>query len=183
MKNTIAILLLVLSALVAFSQENMLTLSGGYTFANIEEADADGTGWRINGLFEFAPMNGKVAHGFSFGYISLSAEDNESQDVVKYDVGVWPVYYAPKYLFGNEKMKGFIKAAVGWQFSNIDRTGAVSEIETTDSGFTLGAGAGAMYLFNEKVFLSAEYEFLWLQNSYFRDGYLNTASLGLGLRF
>jgi hypothetical protein len=183
MKNTIAILFLVSSTLVAFSQENMLTLSGGYTFANIEEADADGTGWRINGLYEYIPGGGKVAHGISFGYVSLSAEGTFGQEKTQYDVGTWPIYYAPKYLIGDGKMKGFIKGAIGWQFSSIDSSRPLVGVETSDSGFTAGAGAGFMFSVSEKIFLNAEYEFLWLQNSYFRDGYLNTASLGLGLKF
>ena len=60
----------------AFSQENMVTLSGGYSFANIEDTDVKGTGYRINGLYELNPMEGKFAHGISFGYIGLKADED-----------------------------------------------------------------------------------------------------------
>jgi len=180
MKNSIAVLFLLTAALVAYSQENMVTLSGGYAFANIEEADADGTGWRINGLYEFNPSGSKFAHGFSIGYVSLSGEGALD---TQYDIGTWPVYYAPKFLLGEGKLKGFVKGALGWQFSNISRTGTALEADANDSGFTLGAGAGASYFINEKLFLTGEYEFLWLQNSYFKEGYLSTVSAGIGFKF
>jgi hypothetical protein len=37
---------LVLLSMKSFSQENMITLSGWYSFANIEDTDSKGTGWR-----------------------------------------------------------------------------------------------------------------------------------------
>ena len=55
MKKHIFITFLVLLSMKAFSQENMLTISGGYSFANIEDTDIKGTGFRINGLYEFNP--------------------------------------------------------------------------------------------------------------------------------
>ena len=75
MKKNILITFLILLSMKALSQENMVTLSGGYSFANIEDTDIKGTGWRINGLYELNPMGGKFAHGFSFGYIGLTASD------------------------------------------------------------------------------------------------------------
>jgi len=44
MKNHILILFLLLISLKALSQENMVTISGGYSFANIEDTDEKGTG-------------------------------------------------------------------------------------------------------------------------------------------
>ena len=115
--------------------------------------------------------------------MSLSGKGGIGVDKTQYDVGTWPIYYAPKYLIGDGKVKGFIKGAIGWQFSKVSNNNPLIIIDATDSGFTVGVGAGFTYSVSEKVFLNAEYEFLWLQNSFFRDGYLNTASLGLGLRF
>ena len=45
MKKNILIAFLVLLSISAISQENMTTLSGGYSFANIEDTDVKGTGW------------------------------------------------------------------------------------------------------------------------------------------
>lgn len=179
MKHILIFAALLFSAVFTYGQENRVTLSGGYAFANIEESDTDGTGWRINGLYEFNPGQGKFAHGLSVGYVSLSGDATGAS----YDVGTWPIYYAPKFMFGSEKFQGYLKGALGWQFSNIKRTGNFSELEDNDSGFTLGAGAGVLYNFNDKVFLDAGYEFLWLNNSFYKEGYLNTASLGIGFKF
>lgn len=179
MKNTIFTVALTLLAMASYGQENRLTISGGYAFSNIEEADANGTGWRIGLVYEFTPMGTRFAHGMSASYVRLSADASGAS----YDIGTWPVYYAPKFMFGSDKFQGFIKAALGWQFSKISRSGNFSELESNDSGIATGVGAGILYYFNDKAFLDAGYEFLWLDNSFFRDGYLNTASLGIGFKF
>ena len=83
MKKQIFILFLILVSFKAFSQENMVTISGGYSFANIEDTDIKGTGWRINGLYEFNPLGSKIAHGFSFGYISLIATEGVGSEKLK----------------------------------------------------------------------------------------------------
>jgi Outer membrane protein beta-barrel domain len=183
MKKSIAILVFAMLSTLAYSQENMITLSGGYVFANVENEDVNATGFRINGLFEYNQAGGKWAHGFSVGYMGLSAEIAESLQITTVDVNTWPLYYAPKYLFGGESFKGFIKGAIGWQFSNFERYGALSTISDSDTGFVGGGGVGAQYFFNEKIFLSAEYELLYMGNSFYNDGLVNTASLGIGIRF
>lgn len=183
MKKTITLLVFAMLTTLVYSQENLITLSGGYVFANVEDTDVNGTGFRINGLYEYNASGGKWAHGFSVGYVDFSAESIDALQTTQYDITSWPLYYAPKYLFGSESLKGFVKGAIGMQFSHIERTATLSTFSDNDLGFTGGGGVGAQYFFNEKVFLSAEYELLWMSNGFYRDGLLNTASLGLGIRF
>ena len=123
MKRNIFLAVLVLLSMKAISQENMVTLSGGYSFANIEDIDEKGTGWRINGLYEFNPWGGIFAHGVSFGYINLSATEGVGQQAIDISVNSFPIYYAPKVMFGNERFKGFVKGALGMQFASLKREG------------------------------------------------------------
>lgn len=183
MKNTILVLLLLTIATVSFSQENRISLSYGYPIANIEDVDENGTGWRLNLLYEFAPMEGKVSHGLSVGYVGFGADINDGSLSGSVDVNSWPIYYAPKYSFGSDKFKGFIKGALGWQFSKIEYTGTLLSAEDNDAGFAGGAGVGGMYFIKENLFLNLEYEFLWMSNSFYKDEALNTVSLGLGIQF
>lgn len=183
MKKIIIIFALSAIATLAVSQENAMTLSGGYAFANIQDANVNATGWRVNGLYEYNQTGSPWAQGFSVGYLSLSAQSTEGLQTTNLDVSSWPIYYAPKYLFGHEKLKGFVKGAIGWQFSKMKKSGAAVDFEANDTGFTAGGGVGAQYLFNEKIFLGAEYELLWMSNSFYNDGLLNTASLGIGIKF
>lgn len=183
MKKLLVLLILLVFATIGYAQENSITISGGYAFSNVEDVDVNATGWRINGLYEYNPAGGKWAHGFSIGYVSVSADVTQDIYSTKYEINSWPIYYAPKYLFGSEKVKGFVKAALGYQLSTLKRTGNLSNLEDNDGGFVGGGGAGISYLLSEKVFLSAEYELLWMSNSFYRDGLLNTASLGIGFKF
>jgi hypothetical protein len=181
MKKNVFIAFLILISYQAFSQENMVTLSGGYSFAKIDN-DFNGTGYRINGLFEFNPMSGKFAHGISFGYIHLISTDGTGSQTVTSTVNSFPVYYAPKVMFGGEKFKGFIKGALGMQFAGLKREALVN-LEDNDFGFYGGGGAGVMFLLTEKLFINAEYEIAWASNSWYNDGWINSAMGGIGFRF
>jgi len=183
MKRSILIIGIILFSTAAWAQENMFTLSGGYAFVNVEEVDTEATGWRINGLFEFNPQGGKVAHGISIGYIGTSGEYSVLSVPVEFEINSLPVYYAPKFMFGSQSMKGFIKGAIGTQISWFKRTGAATEIKDNDFGFYGGAGAGFMKTINEKVFINAEYEWAYLSNFYYKDGFMNTIMIGIGMKF
>jgi hypothetical protein len=178
MKRHILITCLILLSVKTFSQQNIVTLSGGYSFANIEDTEVKATGWRINGLYELNPMEGKIAHGFSIGYISLTATESS----VTSTINSVPIYYAPKVMFGEKKIKGFIKGAIGTQFASIKREGLVN-LSDNDFGFYGGGGVGIIISINENVFINGEYEIAWASNSYYRDGWISTAGGGIGFKF
>ncbi len=184
MKRTVLLLMLTVFSYVAWSQENAFTISGGYAFAALDEAETDLSGYRINGLYEFYPNAGKLAHGVSIGYIGISGNNDSDIYSVEYDMHSLPIYYAPKYLLGNGKVKGMLKGALGMHFSGYKATGGTGgEVKTNDAGFYGGLGAGFVINMSEKMFLVAEYEWAWMSNSYYRDGFMNSASLGLGFKF
>ena len=180
-KYTLFIFLTMLSV-KALSQENMVTVSGGYSFANIEDTDAKGTGWRINGLYEFNPGGSILAHGLSIGYINISASEGVGQLSVTSTINSVPIYYAPKVMFGKEKIKAFVKGALGTQYANLKREGYIS-ISDNDFGFYGGGGAGILFFLKENIFINAEYEIAWASNSCYKDGWINTAMGGIGFKF
>ena len=179
MKGITSCIVLVALSLVSYAQENKLTLSGGYVFGSLEESDVNSSGWRVNGLFELLPIGEKVTHGFGIGYIGTTAESN----FVSYTINSLPIYYAPKFTFGEKSLKGYIRGDFGWQFSRINREGtAVTDLDK-DNGFYLGIGAGAVKDVNEKISINLEYNFNYLYNSFYRDGFLNSITLGVGYSF
>lgn len=182
MKKHIIVLFLILLSLKAYSQENIVTISGGYSFANIEDSDTKATGWRINGLYELNPMGGRFAHGFSFGYISLSASEVVLQQTVDYKINSFPIYYAPKFMFGNDRIKAFVKGALGMQIANFKSEGLLS-VSDTDYGFYGGGGGGIMIFLKENIFINGEYEIAWASNSWYKDGWISTVSGGIGFKF
>jgi hypothetical protein len=182
MKKNIFIVLLILLSMKALSQENVVTLSGGYSFATIEDTDIKGTGFRINGLYEFNPNGGKFAHGVSFGYIGLSASEGVGSQTIDYTINSFPLYYAPKVMFGSEKIKAFIKGALGMQYAGLKKEGLIS-LSDNDFGFYGGGGAGIMIFIKENIFINGEYEIAWASNNWYKDGWMNTAMGGIGFKF
>ena len=161
---------------LANSQENGILFSGGYSFASID--GLHGSGWRINGQYEFTRGGGRLSHGLSLGLIHLSANEKSLTSTVN----SWPLYYAPKYTITRDKLKFYLRGAIGLQVAGIKREGIVS-LDDTDYGFYGGGSAGIMILLGEKIYLNADYEIAWASNSWYNDGLINTASAGLEFRF
>jgi hypothetical protein len=180
--------LLVIAVLIIASdfisaQENAFTLSGGYVFTNLEEVDENANGFRINGLYEFNPGMGKFSHGITVAYLRTGVTSTVASQTTDYTLSNLPIYYAPKFIFGNESFKGFLKGALGTHSSWYKRTGTLGEFDSQDWGFYGGASLGAMKSFSEKVFINLEYEWAYLSNSYYRDGFVNSIMGGIGFRF
>ncbi len=183
MKRFLLIISIISISYSAWSQENMFSVTGGYVFTNMEEVDENATGWRINGVIEFNPSQGNIAHGFTVGYMQTQASYKDGLQMTDFKYSHLPIYYAPKFLFGKNSFKGFIKGAIGAHFSWYDRTGALGTLESSDAGFYGGASLGLMKTFGEKLFISAEYEWAYLSNASYRDGFVNSAMGGIGFRF
>jgi hypothetical protein len=185
-RSLLILIVVICASLTAWSQpKDVLTLSGGYTFANVEDYDTSATGWRINLLYELNPKGAPLAHGASIGFMSLKATGpavGTGGQKAEYTVSTLPIYYAPKYMFGSENFKAFLKGAVGMQLSWLSRTGGLGELSTNDFGFYGGAGAGVMLMLSEDMFINAEYEWAYLSNSYYKDGFMNSIMGGIGFR-
>jgi hypothetical protein len=178
MKKSIFLCLMILFSISAMSQQNMVTLSGGYASANISDSSIKGTGWTINGNYEI-PMDGKFSHGFSFGYINLKA----TEDNTNYTIGSVPFYYTPKVTLGQDKLKFFLKGALGMQFASIERAGTTTIFNDHDFGFYGGGGTGLMLYVKENIFIDAEYEIAWASNSFYKSGWISTIRGGIGFKF
>jgi len=183
MKQNLLIFALMCLCTVAMAQENSFSLNVGYVFANLEDVDTEATGWRIQGLYEFNPGSSSFSHGFAVGYTGTTADFTSGTSNSKYDINSFPIYYAPKFSVGKGNLKGFVKGALGTHITNFKRTGTLTELTSTDMGFYGGVGAGGSLNLGEKLFISAEYEWAYMSNSYYRDGFINSAMAGIGFRF
>jgi len=85
-------------------------------------------------------------------------------------------------MFGKERIKLFVKGALGVQFAALKREGAIS-ISDNDFGFYGGGGAGILIFLKENIFINGEYEIAWASNSWYKDGWINTAGGGIGFKF
>lgn len=183
MKKTILVFAIILSSFSLYAQENLLNVSYGWEFVNVDDFEDQATGWRINAEFDFRANEGKFAHGMAGGYATMSvSEERGTQGEETGTFSTVPIYYAPKYIIGKGKTNLFIKGALGMQYSTLKRE-LVAEIKDNDFGFYGGGGAGLMVGLGEKMFINAEYEIAWVSNSWYEDGWLNSAMLGIGFKF
>lgn len=185
--------LFIVSSIYVRSQENRVSISGGYCSTTIKERDTKATGWKITGLYEYNKSESKLLHGLGIGYISVTGSSvytqslGPQQDIeikTDYEVTSLPIYYAPKLLIGNsENLKFFINLMAGIHFSEFLAETTDNAAKASDSGFYGGAGAGFMYNLKDKWFLNGGYEFSYLSNAYYSDGIMHSFNLGFGIKF
>jgi hypothetical protein len=162
-----------------YAQINRVQFGGGYVIANIDDTDASGSGWRINGNYEYQPEGGLIAYGFTVSYVSVMASSNGTD----YTVNTIPMYFSPRFFFSDGKLKPYLKGVLGFQFSDLKREGTLATLNANDSGLNFGAGAGVQYDTGGKLFLTFDYEFMYVANGFYRDNLLNSFNLGLGFNF
>lgn len=179
MKKIISFLVFAFLSTTVFAQLSRVQFSGGWVTANIEDAAENGSGWRITGNYEYQPAGGWIAYGASVSYISIVANKNGN----KYTVNTVPISFTPRLYFWEANFKPYLKGVLGFQFSDIKREGVLATWTGNDSGLNFGAGAGVNYDTGGSLFLAAEYELQYMTNSFYRDGLVNSVSLGIGLRF
>ena len=175
MKTIIPLSIILLLHLQAFSQAN-LTFTGGYTFGAVEGGAPKLAGYKISGSYEKVLVNPHWAMGGSFSYMAVS----ESEGSISTRFRALPLLFMPKFLIGNGKLKGYIKGLAGLQRSRFKFDVAASTGQDWDFGLVFGGGAGANYTINEKVFLNLDYDFLWINNTAYKEISANSISLGVG---
>lgn len=184
MRNYLLILFLSLALSDIYAQQNLLSLDGGYVLTTIKDRSDNASGYRFSLVYEIEPVVGNVLHGFSAGFMNVQTDVIEysgGQPLdYNYSITTWPFYYAPKFLIGKGSLQGFIKGAFGMQFSTLKLTSPTDVYTSTDAGLFAGLGAGAMKRFKGKMIVSLEYEWGYLSNSYYNDGFTHSFMLGVG---
>jgi len=178
-RNFVPAVLLVLSATVSSAQESRATFSAGYAFSNVQETDVSANGWRINATYEVLILDSKFSHGFAVGYIGTMA----SASPLEYKIWSLPFYYSPRYTFGEKALKGYVKGIFGWHFSTINREGTVVRPVDRDNGLYTGLGVGGLKEINDKIAINLDYEWAFMYNSFYRNGFMNSIQLGIAYSF
>lgn len=159
----------------------MVSLSYGYVMTDYEDADNTAEGWRFTGTYEKNHKGTPLVHGLTIGYMETSAERTGVQSV-DYKAKTVPIYYAPKIILGKKAIKVFAKGALGCHFTDYSRSGFGGDVSLDEFGFYGGVGLGAMIVLKEKFFINAEYEWAYMSNTYFQDGAVQSAMIGIGLQ-
>lgn len=176
MKHTVRIFLLLLLFVSSYGQENLGLLQGGYS---IGHGSIQPAGFKINASWEFQPTGDNWTMGGSLGYMRLSGTESGSD----FGLTTVPICFVGRMMFGGDSFKFFIRGQGGTHISTISYSGALLSKNDTQWGMALGLSGGLMFFPGEKTFLSAEYEGLWLSNSFANTGTIGTAALGVGFRF
>ncbi len=187
MKKHILLSALIFIGTTALSQE-ALTLSGGvataravdYSTSYNIDYDTEAVGFRITGTYEVGPLvPKKLLHGFSLGYILTNSTVNLPNLKGDIKIRTLPMYYAPKFMLGSEKIAAFVRGALGVQFGRYKFEGDEDDTDN-DWGFYGGVGLGGMVSLNKRLFLNLEYEWAYMSNTFYANGIMNSLQVGIG---
>jgi len=184
--SLLVIATLALSVNTSFAQfkggSGLISASGAYTIFTTEDTDVtiNGGGFQLG--YEVSNLQGNFAFGGGLGYLVGSEDIDDGQ--IRFST--LPFWLYGKFLFGPEKVKFFIPLALGYQISERQISGNVFTIQDTyrnwDSGISLGTGIGVNYYFSEKVCGIASYNFQFLNNKFYKEGFAHVFNIGIGFQ-
>lgn len=76
----------------------------------------------------------------------------------------------------------FARGSLGCHISDYSRSGTLGSSSGDEFGFFGGAALGGSIVVKQKFFISAEYEWSYMSNSYFQDGAVQSALIGIGMK-
>lgn len=182
MKKQVLFLLCLTVSMATLGQTKSFILTGGWAVALPNNSDAAVNGFKIGGQWEKSVIQEHWGMGFEADYLNFKQNGSKTaaNSVNKY----WslPVTFYGKYLIGNDKLQGYAKAGAGFQYSHISSETPNLYLSDHDFGLALTTGAGVYYTLTEYLYLNLDYELLYLSNSSYNGGMINSVSLGIGFR-
>ena len=168
------------------SGDGLFTATGGYGFGTSSATGDDVDGGSVTFGFEKLGRSRPLSFVWSFGYSSLSSEEQQANQVIKRSTSTWPFYFGGKYWIGQGKVQGYAGAALGVYFSTLSTT----VIETSEtyasvqtSGLGLGVPLGLSVALSEKVLLVGGVALNWMWgNEFFDNDMLYSVNVGLAFR-
>jgi len=186
MKNLSIVILLVVSSTLTFNSYAQLSNDGvlftmnlGYASVKNKVNDHSTDGYSLNVSLEKMTMEGSSAIGFNFGIIRAEDEFNIEDSIVDYTITSHPALLSMRYLFGSEKFKGYAGVGIGIHISRLDLSDSIVERITKPAA---NIPIGFMWIFNEGIYLNANYAFNYMADSYFTNDLAHTFSLGIGIQ-
>ena len=176
-----AILIMASSASAQFKKwSELTTINAGYASLVGETTGNTLEGYAIDVTHEQVNLDGDLSGGFMIAYLSGHDEDTETDRKINY-YSV-PLFLQGKYFFGSDMIAGYAQGGVGIQFSGVDYVGKTLMLSDGDAGIAMMAGLGANFYTDEKIFISAAYNFSYLNNSFYRDGIFHLFKVGIGFQ-
>lgn len=174
------IFILQVSAQAQFKARNRLILfNGSLGLVKSDETGNKFSSYMFSFYYEQIMINTRTVWGVSIGY--LNGQDKaDTPESRKVNFQTIPFMFYAKHLFGSGRVRGYAKGGLGLHSSKIEFVGPETLVTDWDAGLLLGAGAGIYVALDENIFINLNYDFTWLDNSYYQDGLAHFFNLGLG---
>jgi opacity protein-like surface antigen len=183
MKKHLLFILVFTVATAGYSQTKSFILTGGAAAALPNYSDASINGFKLAGQWEKAFIQQHYGWGIEADYINFMQTGPQPTATSKNRYHTIPLTFYGKYLIGNDKLQGYAKAGGGFQFSKISSETPSVYASDHDFGVALTAGAGIYYTLSEYLYLNVDYGFLYISNSNYNSGMINSVSLGVGFKY
>jgi opacity protein-like surface antigen len=183
MKKHLILFLSFISSMAVFGQNKSFILTGGWAVALPDYSDASVNGFKLGAQWEKANIQDHLGWGIEADYINFSQTGPSKISTSSANrFHTIPVTLYGKYLIGNDKIQAYAKAGAGFQFTKVSLESPSLYVSDNDFGIALTAGAGVYYTLSEYLSLNLDYGFLYLTNSTYNNGMINSASLGIAFK-
>jgi hypothetical protein len=169
-------------ATITYSQTKSFILTGGWAVALPNYSDASVNGFKVAAQWEKASIEDHLGWGIEADYISFKQFGSKPVANSTNKYRTIPLTFYGKYLIGNDKIQAYAKAGAGIQFTRISSENPSVFVSDNDFGIALTTGAGIYYTLSEYLSLNLDYGFLYVTNSSYNSGMVNSASLGIAFK-
>ncbi len=168
-----------LSSYAGWAQGRSIAIHAGQVSGPLGSSNTEATGWKMELVYGSQPIKSLWSVTGSIGYMTLSGLSDYWQPTT---VQAFPLLVIPKFSAGSRKLKGYAKGMMGFNY-NMRTTGAVIETTSIGVGIVFGLGVGATIYIGKRMFLSADYEWLWFDVSLDGRPAIHSTNVGLGVKF
>jgi len=182
MKKHFLFFLFLSASTAVFSQTKSFILNAGWAVALPNYSDVSVNGFKVGAQWEKASIEDHWGWGIEADYISFKQVGSKPVANSTNKYRTIPLTFYGKYLIGNDKLQAYAKAGAGGQFTRISSENPSVFVSDNDFGIALTTGAGIYYTLTEYLYLNIDYGFLYVTNSSYNSGMINSVSLGIGFK-
>ncbi len=182
MKKALLIILL-LSTSSIFSQfkawSNIYSLELGAVLCKGSESGSSLNGYNFSFTYDYITSPSK---SFSMGMNIAYMQTNEDLSGSNIEYSSLPILFQAKWFFLQESSLAYLQGGVGLHTSKVELYGANSGVMVSGAGIMFLAGVGTFVEVGKDIFITAGYNFNWMDGNSYQNGIVHNLKIGIGFQ-
>ncbi len=182
MKKSLLIILL-LSTSSIYGQfrawSNIYSLELGAVLCKGTESGSSLNGYNFSFTYDYVTSPSK---SFSMGMNIAYMQTNEELSGRNIEYSSLPIMFQAKWFLLPESSSAYIQGGAGIHTSRVEAFGNNSGVMVSDAGVMFLAGFGTFVEVGKDIFITAGYNFNWMDGNSYQNGIVHNLKIGIGFQ-